>query len=249
MPSLAEHADAIATQYLSEGIAVQPGYTGRLSELAHPDVLTKLFNAIADGNYVTTATRLAGISQDTYQRWLRRAEAEPESAYALFATAVKEAECAAEAAIVADVRKAARKEQFWAAGMTLLERKYPDKWGRRNEDQTAPRVVVQIGAGAGEVKVGIIQPTFASETSTVSVGLHSLTGDVESNNNELCKPTTALSVGALGQAEADRQLPASESPGGPYPGGVSAGGQASLPQVKEAKSVRRPRKKKGHGSA
>ncbi len=55
--------------------------------------------------------------------------------------------------MVRNVRKASQLPQFWAAGMTVLERKFPDKWGRRPEDSSTPRIVVQIGVKDGDVQV------------------------------------------------------------------------------------------------
>lgn len=248
MSNLAQQAQAIADTYLK---SLPPDYASRYSEIADPHTLTKLFNALADGNYLTTATRLAGISTDTYHRWMKRAEGEPNSAYASFAAAVKEAECEAEAAIVADVRKAARKEQFWAAGMTLLERKYPDKWGKRQDDTQAPRVVVQIGVGQGEVKVGL---AFApTEVSTV------LPSPIEAKQiapaNSLETHAFALSsspinsnyvnqlvVSEAGGAESDRGIPAGEPERGPQLGGVGAGGQHT-PSIAKGRSGSPQRKK------
>ena len=45
--------------------------------------------------------------------------------------------------------------RLWAAEMTYLERKHPDRWGRRQDDQNMPRVVVQIGVGGSEVRIGV----------------------------------------------------------------------------------------------
>jgi hypothetical protein len=37
----------------------------------------------------------------------------------------------------------------------LLERKNPNRWGRRNDDAQVPRVVVQIGVRDSEVQVNV----------------------------------------------------------------------------------------------
>lgn len=70
-----------------------------------------------------------------------------------FVDAVEKAEAQAEADMVHNVRAASKLPQFWAAGMTIMERKNPDRWGRRQDDSSAPRVVVQIGAKDSDVKV------------------------------------------------------------------------------------------------
>ena len=231
MQNLAEQAQAIANQYLSEGLALRTDYAGRLSELANAHTLNKLFNAIADGNYVSTATRLAGISHDTYTRWLKRGEAEPGSAYALFAEAVKEAECEAEASIVADIRKAARKDAFWAAGMTLLERKNPDRWGKRQDDQQVPRVVVQIGVAQGEVKVGLAIGSNNTDLSPANIndlacGNHSQVEMLSPINRDYVNESKTLpALVSTTDGEAIGDSLRSNPEGDPTPVGRALGGQ------------------------
>lgn len=157
--ALQQLADSVSKQYLVEREqTIQPnnmGSRGRLSELADPDTLDKLFTALADGNYPTVAAAAAGIGESTYRAWIRRAEDDPGSAYAAFAAAIKAAEAQAESRIAARVRAAADAgPQYWAAGMTLLERRHPERWGRRQDtDSNGPRVVVQIGIRANDVQV------------------------------------------------------------------------------------------------
>ena len=58
-----------------------------------------------------------------------------------------------ESTAVNHVHAAGKDPRFWAAEMTYLERKSPDRWARRAEDSTTPRVVVQIGIATEEIKV------------------------------------------------------------------------------------------------
>ena len=51
---------------------------------------------------------------------------------------------------------AARKgPQYWPAVATRNERRWPERWGKRQEDGQAPRVVVQLGIQAGSVHVDL----------------------------------------------------------------------------------------------
>jgi hypothetical protein len=61
------------------------------------------------------------------------------------------------------VRKAGEDPRFWAASMTYLERRHPERWARRSEGQDGPKVVVQIGVRDSDVQVRIAssEPTFA----------------------------------------------------------------------------------------
>ena len=94
---------------------------------------------------------------------MKRADEEPDSVYCAFSSAVKEAEAAAESAIVRRVRLAADAgPQYWAAGMTLLERRAPERWGKRmDNDSSGPKVVVQIGVSGNDVQVTLAQPQAA----------------------------------------------------------------------------------------
>ena len=53
-------------------------------------------------------------------------------------------------------------------------------------DSSVPKVVVQIGVKDGDVNVTLSQPTFASPDATVSEDIHRLSGDLESDNSQLC---------------------------------------------------------------
>ena len=139
-------AEQIADRYLSETRIGAP------SILADADTVQTLLAAVQDGNYRETACRLAGISKVTFYNWLKRADAGDEAAQA-FVNALEKAEAEAERTLVANVTRASHSPQFWAAGMTLLERKMPEKWGRRQDDSSAPKVIVQIGIRDSDVTI------------------------------------------------------------------------------------------------
>jgi hypothetical protein len=69
--------------------------------------------------------------------------------------AVEAAEACAEDVTIADVRAAAKDPRFWTAGMTWAERKFPDRWGRRQDDGNVPRVIVQISVKDSDVQVNL----------------------------------------------------------------------------------------------
>jgi hypothetical protein len=145
-------AAAIATQ-IANGYT--PPATGRQdSQIAHVDVVQQLLEAVEAGNYIETAADLAGISKVTVYSWLKRGE-EGEKPFNLFAHAMKRASARAEAIEVGKVREAGKDPRFWAASMTYLERRHPEKWARRSEDSAGPKVVVQIGVRDSDVQVSI----------------------------------------------------------------------------------------------
>ena len=102
---------------------------GRKTKLT-PEVQNKIASAIKAGNYACVAAAYAGIGERTFYQWLERGRVEPGSIYAQFAQVVKDAESEAEVRAVAMVQKAMGDN--WTAAMTFLERKFPDRWGRRD---------------------------------------------------------------------------------------------------------------------
>lgn len=108
------------------------------------EVQRKIVDAISGGNYMETASAYAGISKDTFYRWLRRGEREKqrvaknprakikkeEKMYVELSDEVEKALAKSEMRDVYIIGKAA--ESQWQAAAWRLERKFPKKWGRRN---------------------------------------------------------------------------------------------------------------------
>jgi hypothetical protein len=70
-------------------------------------------------------------------------------------SALKRASARAEASEVAKVREAGNDPRFWAASMTYLERRHPERWARRSDGHDGPKVIVQIGVRDSDVQVSI----------------------------------------------------------------------------------------------
>lgn len=159
---MSQAIDSLTLRVQAEQIAdvyqTRPNQVGHPSTLSDPDKVQQLLAAISDGNYRETACKLAGIPKATFYNWLKLAENGNEAAQQ-FSDALEKAEAYAESSLVANVKKASELPQFWAAGMTLLERKMPDKWGRRQDDSSAPKVIVQIGIRDSDVTVSTLSPS------------------------------------------------------------------------------------------
>ena len=99
-------------------------------------VQAKVLEALRAGSYKTVAAAYAGVSVSSIYHWLEWGEAdleaEKESIYADFFQAVKKAEADHEvtALLVLD-RAASTGKGSWQAAAWKLERKHPDRWGRR----------------------------------------------------------------------------------------------------------------------
>lgn len=121
-----------------------PRPTGRPSKL-DSDTQRKFIDAVREGLPYSTACALAGIGETTFAVWRQRADAEPDSPYAGFMRALKEAEAEAEAANVKRIRSAADNGQ-WQAAAWILERRHPDKWARteRQEQQHSGQVEIVV---------------------------------------------------------------------------------------------------------
>lgn len=97
-----------------------------------PALIEKIVGYLRAGAYVETAAAAAGISKQTLYTWLRRAvdENEEDPIFAKFAAAVEEAQALAEVRDIALIGKAA--ETQWQAAAWRLERKSPERWGRKD---------------------------------------------------------------------------------------------------------------------
>jgi hypothetical protein len=116
--------------------------------------IAALVAALVAGNYLDTACRLSDIAYSGVRAWLKAAD-EGDERYDTVARLVRAAESIAEAEAVMLVRSAGSDPRFWAAPATWLERKFPQKYGRRQEESDTPRVVVQIGVKDGDVQVNL----------------------------------------------------------------------------------------------
>lgn len=99
-----------------------------------PEVSERIVRAIRAGNYPEVAAAHAGIHASTYYRWMERGalagEAPEDDPYRHFRAEVARALADSEAAEVGLVVQAARGGD-WRAAAWVLERRFPDRWARR----------------------------------------------------------------------------------------------------------------------
>ncbi|GEO26677.1 hypothetical protein AAC03nite_24620 [Alicyclobacillus acidoterrestris] len=106
---------------------------GRKTKLT-PDLQKRLMSFIAAGNYVEVACAASGISTTTFYRWLEQGEKAKSGIYREFRDAYKQAEAVAEMKRVKTIQDAADLGD-WRAALAYLERRYPDRWGRKDRVQ------------------------------------------------------------------------------------------------------------------
>lgn len=109
---------------------------------------------ISNGNYIRTACLAAGISEHTFYNWERRGNnpGNGNDIYVEFFQALKIAEAKSEADTVSRVHDAGEDKRNWAADMTRLERKNPERWGRRLELEVGPsKILIALREEAQEL--------------------------------------------------------------------------------------------------
>ena len=102
---------------------------GRPSKLTE-EVKNKLLDALKMGNYYDAACAYAGIHYYTFRLWMAKGEKAKSGEFFEFFEAVKEAENEAEARTVLLWQKAIPKD--WRAAQAFLERRYPERWGKKD---------------------------------------------------------------------------------------------------------------------
>lgn len=99
-----------------------------------PELHADIVRTIKAGNYIETAAAMAGINRDTLREWVRQGVRHPKGKYGSFARDIEQAMAHAEVIDVLGIRKAGEKE--WTARAWLLERRFPDRWGKRGSEVT-----------------------------------------------------------------------------------------------------------------
>ena len=119
---------------------------GRPTKLT-PEVQTTIVNALAAGVYLETAASAAGIDRFTLNRWLKEGARHQNGIQKGFCDAVKKALATTETRLVATVNLASTSQ--WQAAMALLERRWPQRWGRVERHE-------QTGEGGGPIVVRVV---------------------------------------------------------------------------------------------
>lgn len=101
---------------------------GRPTKL-NDDLQKVIVDSIKAGAYVETAAAFAGISKDTFYNWMRRGAKAQTGRYRQFSDAVQKAQAESEMRDVASISQASR--IHWQAAAWRLERKFPERWGRK----------------------------------------------------------------------------------------------------------------------
>ena len=110
------------------------------------EIIGCISEAFGAGHYREVACKLAGIDRWTLLNWLKRGDRERSGVYRDLYLAVEKAEAKAEAEVfhLKNIETASVKN--WFASAWFLERKHPERWGKREappaDDRERDEVVV-----------------------------------------------------------------------------------------------------------
>ena len=107
------------------------------------ELIKELYKVISAGVYTKQACNFLGISQRSYYSWMATAEKDEdqgrETIYTHFMHTMKKAQDIAEIYAINEIQKAAK--HTWQAAAWYLERKAPDRWGRKDSIQYSGEII------------------------------------------------------------------------------------------------------------
>ena len=92
-----------------------------------PELAEKIANYISTGNYASVVCGLVGIGETTYYNWLEKGSKSKSGKYREFWESIKKAEAAREVKWIKDIDG----DPSWQSKAWLLERRYPERWGKK----------------------------------------------------------------------------------------------------------------------
>lgn len=151
-----------------------------MADIGRPTKLTperhdKIVQAMRLGSYADVAARHGGIGSTTYHKWMRWGkrdkDADTDSIYRAFRSAIKNAEADAELRAVQVILTAM--PESWQAAMTFLERRYPSRWGRRGRldisSEGGPLIQVNVDGAALGLTEGSPKPIDRDANQVIDI--------------------------------------------------------------------------------
>lgn len=133
--------------------------------MARPTKLTteiqaKIVEAIGKGAYVAVAAESVGITAATFYNWMKRGSKAKSGQFFEFFDAIKKAEAEAETKQIGTILVASASN--WQAAAWWLERKFPQRWGRKDrmpvsEDDVDREIERELARLAGKSEAGDAQ--------------------------------------------------------------------------------------------
>lgn len=112
------------------------GKLGAPEKILEPGVTDKIIEAVEAGLTYAIAAQHAGVHVDTFQKWRKKGKADlvadqPETPYAQLVVALQNARATGEVSLVKRIREHGMDD--WRANAFLLERRFPERWARRDK--------------------------------------------------------------------------------------------------------------------
>lgn len=138
-------------------LATRADRAGRASTLEDPTLIAHILQGIADGLAPTRACLRIGLGHEAWSGWIRKAEQNPDSAYATLAEAAKGALAWREHSLLTGIETAGRSAaQHWTALAWLMERSPVfQRAYALNQGAQGGNVIVNIGVKDSEIRVGV----------------------------------------------------------------------------------------------
>ena len=105
----------------------------------------QIVNLVRAGNYVETAANASGVSKNTIYDWMRKG-ARGDKRYTTFSDAINKAMAQSEMWDLAQIAKASAGGS-WQASAWRLERKHPERYGRKDKHEHS-------GPDGGHIPIG-----------------------------------------------------------------------------------------------
>jgi len=107
---------------------------GKKKHIMSQAAIEAIYEAMRQGNYLNTAAACANVSRMTIWKWRTQGELDRKAGldtkFSQFLDGMEAAEAEGEQALVKMIKIASEKE--WTAAAWMLERKYPEKFGRKD---------------------------------------------------------------------------------------------------------------------
>ena len=125
----------------------------------NPELQAQIVGFIEAGCYVETAAQAAGVHKTTFYQWLKKShDPKKNNIYREFRYAIEKAMARAELRDVKNIYDAAK--ESWQASAWRLERKFPDRWGRKDRSESTVMIkpyVIEDTNGKPAIKLGAEQ--------------------------------------------------------------------------------------------
>ncbi len=160
--------------------------SGRPPKYNDPKFIEPLCEVLAGGATLAAACRRAQVKYRSVRTWIVAGESGDER-YSYFMHAIKKAEADNEISLVAEIRLAAKTQ--WQAAAWLLERRYPKRYGRRNNVSFNGDAVVKNGNISPEQFVKMLS---ADQLAQLISAVEAKTAELETakDNNHISALTT-----------------------------------------------------------